>query len=143
LVEGKKVKIHSEPGTHTDDKGNFWRYVSYAEYMDTATKAPIYAKDLGNELVSGGWAKPKSGGENAEYMATLTNSAEIAQYIPNGIYAPPCGKPKVYGDDNDNGVADSDEIDVDVDVDVDGPDRHHSRADGSLTGGFCRKHWYC
>jgi micrococcal nuclease len=54
LVEGKKVKIHAEPGTHTDDKSNLWRYVSYPEYMDCATKAPIYAKDLGNELVLGG-----------------------------------------------------------------------------------------
>jgi hypothetical protein len=102
-------------------------------------KAPTYARDLGNNLVSAGWAKPKSGGENAEYMATLTNSAEIAQYVASGIYAPPCGKPKVYGDDNDNGVADSAEVDVNVDA----PDRHRHLPDGSLTGGFCRHHWWC
>lgn len=143
LVEGKKVELHLEPGTHADDKGNLWRYVSYAKYTDTASEAPIYAEDLGNELVSAGWAKPKTGGENAEYMTTLTHSVDTAEYTPNGIYAPPCGKPKVQGDNNGDGVADSDEVDVDVNVDADAPHVHHNLPDGSLTGGFCRHHWWC
>ena len=144
LVEGKKVELHLEPGTHTDDKGNLWRYVSYAKYMDTASKAPpIYAEDLGNELVAAGWATPKTSGENAEYMTTLTSSAQTAEYTPNGIYAPPCGNAKVQGDNNGNGIADSDEVDVDVNVDVDAPHKHHHLPDGSPTGGFCRHHWWC
>jgi hypothetical protein len=44
----------------TDDKGNFWRYVSYAEFMETATKAPIYAKNLGDQLVSAGGRSPRA-----------------------------------------------------------------------------------
>jgi hypothetical protein len=113
-----------------------------AQRQDTGPGQQL-CSHLGNGLVLAGWAKPKTGGENAEYMSTLTSSAETAEYIPNGIYAPPCGKAKVQGDNNGNGVADSDEVDVDVNVDVDAPHRHHNLPDGSLTGGFCRHHWWC
>lgn len=137
-VEGKQVKLHVEAGTDTDEAGNLWRYVAFSERLDSRTELPIFAHDLGNELVLAGWAKPRSGGENADYMANLTSAADIAAYRPEGMYAPPCGKPKVYGDDDGNGVADYEE---DVDVDVDAP--NVNLPDGALTGGFCARKWYC
>lgn len=93
-------------GPHSDENGNLWRYVAYSERADTRTKLPVFSGGLGSDLVLEGWAKPHSGGENAEYMSRLTLASEIAEYRPDGMYAPPCGKPKVYGDDNGNGVAD-------------------------------------
>jgi endonuclease YncB( thermonuclease family) len=136
-TEGKKVKLHSEPGTDTDESGNLWRYVAYSESNDSRTNLPIFSEDLGHDLVLAGWAKPKSGGENAEYMSNLVSAADIAAYQPEGMYASPCGKPKVYGDDDGNGVADYEE---DLDGNVNAP--NVNLPDGALTGGFCaRKRW--
>jgi hypothetical protein len=123
-------------------------HVAYSATTNGPTNLPVFAQDLGHELVMSGWAKPKSGGENANYMAKLASAADNAAYQPQGMYAPPCGNPKVYGDDNGNGVTDSEE-DVDVDVDVDAnvdtntPHRPRDRSGGSGKGRFCRKHWWC
>lgn len=137
-IAGKKVKLHQEPGTDTDQNGNLWRYIAYSNSVDSKTGLPFYNEDLGNALVLAGWAEPRSGGENADYMTGLTSAADIAIYQPQGMYAPPCGKPKVYGDDDGNGVADWDE---DVDVDVNAP--NVNMPDGALTGGFCARKWWC
>lgn len=137
-LSGKPVKLIAEPGTDVDENGNLWRYVTYSENPDRRTGLPVFADDLGQDLVSAGWAKPVSGGENAEYMRHLTWSADSASYQPEGMYASPCGKPKVYGDDDGNGVADYEE---DVDVNVNAP--NVNLPDGALTGGFCARKWWC
>lgn len=136
-VDGKTVKLITEPGTDRDDNGNLWRYVTYSERPDSRTGLPVFSEDLGSDLVLEGWAKPHSGGENAEYMSRLTSAAEIAEYRPDGMYAPPCGKPKVYGDDNSNGVADYEEHAPHVNA------PNVNLPDGALTGGFCRHHRWC
>jgi hypothetical protein len=117
----QEVKLHQEPGTDTDDIGNLWRYISYSVRADSRTGLPVYAQDVGYELVMAGWATPRGGGENADYMGRLTSVADIASHQPEGMYAPPCGKPKVYGDDNGNGIPDYDDH-VEVDVDTPDPD---------------------
>jgi hypothetical protein len=138
-VDGKTIKLIAEPGTDRDENGNLWRYVSYSERPDRRTNLPVFSPDLGNQLVLAGWAKPNSGGENSDYMTRLTTAADIAAYQPEGMYASPCGKPKVYGDDDGNGVADYEE-DVDV-PNVNAP--HVNLPDGALTGGYCARKWWC
>jgi len=138
-VDGKTIKLIAEPGTDRDENGNLWRYATYSERPDRKTDLPVFSKDLGHELVMAGWAKPKSGGENAEYMSSLTSAADTASYQPEGMYASPCGKPKVYGDDDGNGVADYEE-DVDV-PNVNAP--NVDLPDGALTGGYCARKWWC
>jgi hypothetical protein len=138
-VDGKTIKLIAEPGTDRDENGNLWRYVAYSESNHSRTGLPVFAHDLGHDLVLEGWAKPSSGGENAEYMSRLTSAADIAAYRPEGMYAPPCGKPKVYGDDDGNGVADSEE---DVDV-PNGNAPNVNLPDGALTGGYCARKWWC
>jgi len=62
-------------------------------------------------------------------MESLESAAGIAAYQPEGIYASPCGTPKVYGDDDGNGTADwDDEVDGDVDV------PSVNQPNGALTG---------
>ena len=135
---GGKIKLHQEPGNETDENGNLWRYVAYSDSSDRRTGLPVYANDLGNALVTAGWAKLRSGGENADYARLLGYAADAASYQSAGLYAPPCGKPRVPGDYDGNGVADYEE---DVDVDVDAP--NVNMPDGALTGGFCARKWWC
>ncbi|WP_214371318.1 thermonuclease family protein [Pseudonocardia sp. H11422] len=71
-----------------------------------------------------------------EYTRSLMENQRVNR--PDGIYAPPCGKPLVYGDDDGNGVADWEE---DVDADVDVP--NVNLPDGALTGGYCARRWWC
>lgn len=135
LVEGEQVKLHVEPGVETDEDGRFLRYVQYAESTDS-DGLPMYAHDLGNEIVLNGWGKPVDDQANAAYDESIARASGIAEYRAEGIYAPPCGSPKVYGDDDGNGVADWDEQ-----VYVDTPDVN--MPDGALTGGFCSRKWWC
>jgi hypothetical protein len=58
----------------------------------------------------------KSAGQQLAQVASgrrgqtpLASAVHIAEYRPEGIYAPLCGKPKVAGDDNGDGIADWDE----------------------------------
>jgi hypothetical protein len=53
--------------------------------------------------------------ENIDYIRQLESPADSAQYESNGLYAAPCGKPQVWGDEDGNGVANADErADVDA-----------------------------
>lgn len=135
LVEGEQVKLHTEAGTDADDNGRLLRYVQYAETADRED-LPIYAHDLGGEVVLQGWGKPAKDQANPTYRESLTSAAGIAEYRPEGIYAPPCGSPLVFGDDDGNGIADWEE-----DGYVDAPDV--DLPDGALTGGFCAGKWWC
>lgn len=134
-VADGKVKLYQEPGTDRDERGNLWRYVAYSDRTDS-NNLPYFSEDLGRELVSAGWAKLRSGGENADYLAAIKSAADSASYQSQGMYAPPCGKPKVYGDDDGNGVADYDEQHH-----VNGP--NVNLPDGALTGGYCARKWWC
>lgn len=134
LVEGVQVKLHTEPGVESDETGRLLRYVQYSESTDR-DGLPMYAHDLGHQIVLYGWGKPTDDQANATYDESIASAAGIAEYQAEGIYAPPCGNPKVYGDDDGNGVADWDE-----EVYVDAPSGN--LPDGALTGGFCaRKRW--
>ncbi|TQM09257.1 thermonuclease family protein [Pseudonocardia kunmingensis] len=128
LVEGDEVKLHAEPGVDVDQHGRFLRYVQYAATTDRDDQ-PLYAYDLGKSVVLAGWATPVASSDaNASYEERLSGAQGIAQYRPEGVYAPPCGEPLVYGDDGDR-------VEVDVDVpNVDLPD-------GALTGGYCAHEW--
>jgi endonuclease YncB( thermonuclease family) len=100
LVEGHEVKLHAEPGADVDAQGRFLRYVQYSEVAG-GDGQPIYATDLGKALVLAGWATPVAGGDaNAGYVERLAGVEGIAEYRPEGIYAPPCGEPLVYSDGN-------------------------------------------
>jgi endonuclease YncB( thermonuclease family) len=140
LVQGKQVKLHIEPGVETDDAGRLLRYVQFAESTDRAG-LPIYAHDLGNEVVLNGWGKPSGDQANATYLDSLASAAGIAEYQPEGIYAPPCGSPLVFGDDDGDGTADWDEQDNDDAPNVDAPSV--DLPDGALTGGYCARKWWC
>jgi endonuclease YncB( thermonuclease family) len=118
-LTGQKIKLIQEPGTDTDEHGNLVRYVAYPDsYSTAAGRPPRYAEDLGLELVTAGWAKPRSGGQNPDYLSRITAAADLASYQSAGLYAPPCGKPKIYGDDNGNGTPDYAERDERADADV-------------------------
>lgn len=135
LVGGQQVKLHTEPGVEADDTGRLLRYVQFAESTDR-DGLPMYARDLGKDVVLNGWGKPADKQANATYLDTLASAAGIAEYRPEGIYAPPCGSPLVYGDDDGNGTADWDEQDY-----VDAPSVN--LPDGALTGGYCARKWWC
>lgn len=135
LVEGKQVKLHTEPGVEGDDAGRLLRYVQFAESNDS-DGLPMYSHDLGNAVVLNGWGKPSGNQANATYLKGLASAAGIAEYQPEGIYAPPCGSPLVFGDDDGDGTADWDEQDYVDTPNVDLPD-------GALTGGYCARKWWC
>lgn len=119
------VKLVQEPGVDRDKYQRELRYV--------ALDGPFYTQDLGNDLTLGGWAKPYVGGEaNAEYMAKIQQAYEIAMYRPEGMYAK-CEKPKVFGDDDRDGIPDYDAPNGNV----------PNLPDGSLTGGYCARKWWC
>ena len=59
-TEGKKVKLHSEPGTNTDEKGNLWRYVEVAER--SGIFAPPSPNGLEKNHSSAGCAVPSQVG---------------------------------------------------------------------------------
>ncbi|MER7084033.1 thermonuclease family protein [Saccharopolyspora kobensis] len=125
-VQGRAVMLHKEPGVDLDPYGRTLAYLQFG---------PYFATDLGNELVLEGWATPYEGGQaNTTYMDNIRSSHGIAEYRPNGIYAHPCGSPKVYGDDDGDGTPDYDDH-----VNVDAP----NLPDGSLTGGYCARKWWC
>jgi endonuclease YncB( thermonuclease family) len=134
-TEGEKVKLLTELGVEKDQEGYLLRYVQTTDTADTRTNLPIFAEDVGQDLVLEGWALPNPGRANTGYMEQIESAKEIAEYRPEGIYAPPCGKPKVYGDENGDGSPD-------WEVSTDGDDDDHNMRDGALTGGFCaRKRW--
>lgn len=138
-IEGQRVKLLSEPGVDRDQYDRLLRYVQTSESVDRSRNLPVYAEDLGQNLVLEGWALPYEGGDaNADYMDQIRSAVEIAAYRPEGMYAAPCGEPKVYGDDDGNGVADWDE---DGNDGADAP--NGNLPDGALTGGFCARKWYC
>jgi endonuclease YncB( thermonuclease family) len=133
-VEGRRVKLFQEPGVDKAED-EFLRYVRYPdpEYRGSAT---LFTEDLGSDTASEGWAKAFENGANDSYDSHIASSVEFASYRSQGINAPPCGKPKVRGDDNGNGTPDREEH-----VNVNGPNVH--LRDGALTGGHCRGKWYC
>ncbi len=137
LVEGQQVKLHREPGVDADDDGRLLRYVQRSESPDR-DGLPIYAHDLGHAIVLSGWGLPVEGRANPTYLENLRRASGIAEYQPDGIYAPPCGSPLVFGDDDGNGVADWEEGSGDY---VDSPDVN--LPDGALTGGYCAGKWWC
>ncbi|MEV0052600.1 thermonuclease family protein [Saccharopolyspora shandongensis] len=125
-VQGQQVMLHKKPGVDLDKYGRTLAYIQVGVY---------FAEDLGDALVLEGWAKPYEGGNaNPTYMEHIRSSHSIAEYRPSGLYGQPCGKPKVYGDDDGDG-------DPDYHIDVDSP--HANLPDGSLTGGYCARKWWC
>ena len=77
--------------------------------------------------------RPAADQANPTYREHLASAVHIAEYRPEGIYAPPCGNPMVFGDDDGNGIADWDEH-------INAP--NVNLPDGALTGGYCsRKRW--
>jgi endonuclease YncB( thermonuclease family) len=138
LIEGQDVKLLEEPGVGQDEHGRWLRYVQTAGHVDERRGLPVFSDDVGHTMVLAGWALPYGDAANFDYAERIESAKGIAEYRPEGIYADPCGKPKVYGDDDGNGVADW-EDDVDIDVDGDIPDL----PDGTLTGGFCARKWWC
>ncbi|WP_433290247.1 thermonuclease family protein [Pseudonocardia sp. CA-142604] len=133
-VEGRQVKIIAESGVDKV-KDEFLRYIQYPDPA-SVLESPLFTEDLGRNVVSTGWAKVYENGANSKYQKAITFSAEYAPYHPEGMYAPPCGKPKVYGDDDGNGTADWEEH-----VSVNGP--NVNLPDGALTGGFCAHRRWC
>lgn len=126
--------MHSEPGVDVDQAGRLLRYIQFAETPDPED-LPNYAHDLGHRIVLYGWGRPTDDEANPSYDEKLASLLIIVEYQPWGIYAPPCGKPKVVGDDDGNGVADWEEDD-----NVNAP--NVNLPDGALTGGYCaRKRW--
>lgn len=137
LVESKKVKLYREPGVETDQYDRLLRYVQLAgQSTERGTSLPIYSHDLGNDLVLNGWALPFWGDANLTYMKSIESAKGIAEYQPQGMYAPPCGEPAVYGDDDGNGVPEWEE-----EGNVNAP--NVNLPDGALTGGYCAKKWWC
>lgn len=69
-------------------------------------------------------------GATAEYQRRLAETTELARRSHLGQFGPPCGP----------ALSDSGSSETDVYV-----DRPHvpNLPDGSLTGGFCRKKWWC
>lgn len=129
-VEAQTVKLIKEPGVGTDADGMVLGYVQMTP--------PYYAYDLGQNMVLHGWAKPHEGNQaNPDYMRGVHNAAEVAKNLPEGIYGPPCGKPETqptYDPGPSSGSGGS----------VNVPNGHvPNLPDGALTGGFCRKHWWC
>lgn len=120
-VGDRQAMLHREP--NIDDVNSDGELLAYIQYGDA-----YFANDLGNDLVLAGWAVPADNGANTQYMETVQSSHDIAQYQPEGIYGPPCGEPRVYGDDNGNGVPDYDEGNApDVDADILEDDNHVGR----------------
>ena len=134
-VEGRQVKIIQEPGVDKV-KDEFLRYVQHPDPESKRTPL-IYSQDLGNDVVLYGWGKPYENGANPKYMEGINRAFGIAEYSPEGMFADPCGKPKVYGDDDGNGKPDWE------DVDTHPGDGHVNLPDGALTGGYCARKWWC
>jgi hypothetical protein len=130
-VQNLQVNLHTVPGSPHDEFGNAWVYLQVGDY---------YGTDLGNDLTSNGWATEyQRSPANGEYLGAIASAEQIARDLHSGQFGPPCGPP---APSYDNPPADSGPSDTDVHVDVD-HHRHHNMPDGALTGGFCRKHWWC
>jgi hypothetical protein len=125
FTEGQQVNMLHEPGAGTDKFGNQWVYLQGNQ--------GFWNSDLGQFLVMYGDADilPNSGA-NPAYMKQLSYWGAGAKDGQAGQWGPRCGPPTP-----DSGPDSGSSVHVDVDH------HHHNMPDGSLTGGFCRHHWWC
>lgn len=88
----------------------------------------------GGGAFDGGWGcRP---GEAV--TVSRVRDAATFQLVGGRLYGPPCGPPVPATPEPAVALAPAENPHVHVDV-----DHHHNSRDGALTGGFCRRHWWC
>ncbi len=140
LIGDKSVMLFTEPGRDKDGKGKLLRYVKYIS--DPVNTPGKYTADVGYEIVEAGYGRPE-GETNWRYQ----NWLEIGFQLGDAKHAQAKGRAEYDGyqiDDRCVTRTREPEPDYDDPDDVDVPDVDRPNLpDGALTGGFCRRKWYC
>lgn len=126
-----------------DSQGDVLGYLEVGPLAGEPPGPGSYITDVGHLLVFYGWARAGSGA-TAEYAAEAAKAERDARDLHSGQFGPPCAPgdldappaPAAPGAASPTGGQPNVHVDVDV---------HHRGGlpDGVLTGGFCRRHWWC
>ena len=114
LVEGREVTLRAEPGVEKDKAGRLLRYVDLS-----------YGSDYGESMVTSDHTGAVDNGADASYLAGLRDAD------PNGRS---CSEPAP--------TSSSGSYDDDGSINYPSPG-DQGLPDGALTGGYCKRKWWC
>jgi hypothetical protein len=131
------VSLRFEPGATTDQSGNQWAYIFYG-----SNNGGVQTSDFGIDSARRGWvsADPNSP-VDAGYKAFINNGLTYAQNSARGRWSSLCKPlPSITPAPAAAETGSPSGKDTHVYVDT---HRDHNLPDGALSGGFCRRHWWC
>ena len=124
LASGRSVQLVREGSRDTDAKGRLLRRVETVAYGA--------GTDLGTLMISQPSVGPEDGqGASAGYLTELRNGDDGART---------CTAPPTTSSSSSSGSSSGDASDLDLDGPTPGD---QGLPDGALTGGYCKKKWWC